>query len=135
MLYKAYQDFEEQGVFDEKLEELYREGKQHVSIPSLISIKYLDQWLVIKNWRPPVSTSQASLSTTIAGVSAPRPFVPSSFGSNSATPIQSPYSPTLYPTSQPTPPIHAINPFSNNTLPPHRFANFSPYQQQWRNRR
>lgn len=30
MLYKAYQDFEGRGEFDEKLDELYREGKQHV---------------------------------------------------------------------------------------------------------
>jgi hypothetical protein len=30
-LYKAYQDFEERGVFDEKLDELYREGRKHVS--------------------------------------------------------------------------------------------------------
>ena len=31
MLYKAYHEFEERGVFDEKLEELYREGRKHVS--------------------------------------------------------------------------------------------------------
>ncbi|KAI0933597.1 hypothetical protein AcW1_005383 [Taiwanofungus camphoratus] len=30
-LYKAYQDFESQGIFDEKLEELYREGRKYVS--------------------------------------------------------------------------------------------------------
>jgi PAB-dependent poly(A)-specific ribonuclease subunit 2 len=30
-LYKAYHDFEEQGVFDQKLEELYKEGRQYVS--------------------------------------------------------------------------------------------------------
>ena len=29
-LYKAYQDFEERGIFDEKLDELYREGRKHV---------------------------------------------------------------------------------------------------------
>lgn len=29
-LYKAYHEFEERGVFDEKLEELYRAGKQNV---------------------------------------------------------------------------------------------------------
>lgn len=30
-LYKAYHQFEEQGVFDAKLEELYKEGRQYVS--------------------------------------------------------------------------------------------------------
>ncbi|KAJ6525112.1 ubiquitin carboxyl-terminal hydrolase-domain-containing protein [Mycena sp. CBHHK59/15] len=30
-LYKAYHDFEEQGIFDQKLEELYKEGRQYVS--------------------------------------------------------------------------------------------------------
>ena len=29
-LYKAYHEFEEQGIFDDKLDELYREGKQYV---------------------------------------------------------------------------------------------------------
>lgn len=29
-LYKAYHEFEENGTFDEKLEELYREGKANV---------------------------------------------------------------------------------------------------------
>ncbi|KAG9318200.1 ubiquitin carboxyl-terminal hydrolase-domain-containing protein [Chiua virens] len=37
-LYKAYHEFEERGVFDEKLEELYRAGKQH-------------------NWKPPTVNS------------------------------------------------------------------------------
>jgi len=37
-LYKAYHEFEENGVFDEKLEELYREGK-------------------VNNWKPPASVS------------------------------------------------------------------------------
>lgn len=32
-LYKAYYEFEENGTFDEKLEELYREGKANVCLP------------------------------------------------------------------------------------------------------
>jgi PAB-dependent poly(A)-specific ribonuclease subunit 2 len=31
MLYKAYQEFEEINIFDQKLEELYRAGRQYVS--------------------------------------------------------------------------------------------------------
>lgn len=31
LLYKAYLEFEKQGIFDQKLEELYREGKGVVS--------------------------------------------------------------------------------------------------------
>lgn len=34
-LYKAYHEFEGQGTFDQKLEELYREGRQYVSHPVL----------------------------------------------------------------------------------------------------
>lgn len=30
MLYHAYQEFEDQGVFDQKLEEVYKEGRQFV---------------------------------------------------------------------------------------------------------
>lgn len=29
-LYKAYHDFEDQGIFDQKLEELYKEGRLYV---------------------------------------------------------------------------------------------------------
>ena len=32
-LYKTYYEFEEDGTFDEKLEELYREGKANVCLP------------------------------------------------------------------------------------------------------
>jgi PAB-dependent poly(A)-specific ribonuclease subunit 2 len=32
-LYKAYQEMEERGEFDQKLEELYKEGRQYVSPP------------------------------------------------------------------------------------------------------
>ncbi|THH04450.1 hypothetical protein EW146_g10172 [Bondarzewia mesenterica] len=37
MLYKAYHEFEEQGIFDQKLEELYREGRKHQWKPPPIS--------------------------------------------------------------------------------------------------
>jgi len=32
-LFKAFQDLEDQGKFDEKLDELYKEGRQFVKIP------------------------------------------------------------------------------------------------------
>ena len=32
LLLKAFHEYEEKGIWDEKLEELYREGKQYVSI-------------------------------------------------------------------------------------------------------
>lgn len=36
-LYKAFTTFEEQGTFDQKLEEIYKEGKQYVcSIPRIL---------------------------------------------------------------------------------------------------
>ena len=31
-LYKAYQQFESEGTFDDKLDEIYKEGKQYVSV-------------------------------------------------------------------------------------------------------
>jgi PAB-dependent poly(A)-specific ribonuclease subunit 2 len=34
MLYKAYREFEEQGILDKQLEELYKQGKQFVRGPS-----------------------------------------------------------------------------------------------------
>jgi len=51
MLYEAYQGFEEQGIFDEKLDELYREGRKH-------------------NWKPPAA---APLRTETASPAVPPP--------------------------------------------------------------
>lgn len=36
-LYKAYQEFEEQGIFDQKLEEIYKEGKLVVRVVLVFS--------------------------------------------------------------------------------------------------
>lgn len=60
-LYKAFQEFEERGVFDEKLDELYREGRQY-------------------NWKPPplhdASPSQTPSSSPApaAQIQSPIPF-------------------------------------------------------------
>ena len=36
-LYKAFTTFEEQGIFDQKLDEIYKEGKQYVcSMPRML---------------------------------------------------------------------------------------------------
>lgn len=37
-LYKAYHDFEDQGIFDQKLEELYKEGRLYVGDVLLCSL-------------------------------------------------------------------------------------------------
>jgi len=76
MLYKAYQDFEERGIFDEKLDELYREGRKH-------------------NWKPPApvrtetasppvpppaqAASQPNALPIMRSSISPTPFVPSGF--------------------------------------------------------
>jgi hypothetical protein len=40
MLYTAYQDFDAQGILDEKLDELYREGRKQVGSYSHMSCSY-----------------------------------------------------------------------------------------------
>lgn len=40
MLYTAYQDFDAQGILDEKLDELYREGRKNVGPHSHRSCPY-----------------------------------------------------------------------------------------------
>ena len=40
MLYTAYQDFEAQGILDEKLDELYREGRKQVYLYSRMPCSY-----------------------------------------------------------------------------------------------
>jgi hypothetical protein len=76
MLYKAYEDLEERGVVDEKLDELYREGRKH-------------------NWKPPgplrtepastvipppeQSATQPNALPIMRSSMTPAPFVPSGF--------------------------------------------------------
>ncbi|KAF8479133.1 PAB-dependent poly-A-specific ribonuclease subunit PAN2 [Russula ochroleuca] len=76
MLYTAYEDFEAQGILDEKLDELYREGRKH-------------------NWKPPPPLRTESASPPVPPPSqaasqpnalpimrssmTPAPFVPSGF--------------------------------------------------------
>lgn len=48
LLYKAYHEFEEQGIFDQKLEELYKAGRQHVS--------YISNHILRVIWRWPIRT-------------------------------------------------------------------------------
>lgn len=76
MLYKTYEDLEEQGIVDEKLDELYREGRKH-------------------NWKPPTplktepaspavpppaqAATQPNALPIMRSSMTPAPFVPSGF--------------------------------------------------------
>ncbi|KAG1718919.1 PAB-dependent poly-A-specific ribonuclease subunit PAN2, partial [Suillus occidentalis] len=80
-LYKAYHDFEERGVFDEKLEELYREGKQY-------------------NWKPPPQTG-ARLSTTRSPVPAAQASPVAQFPMTSQNFARSPFNAVNFPISNP----------------------------------
>ena len=71
LLFRAFQEYEEKGIWDEKLEELYREGKQHVSIFFLIS-KYLFflSGMLFKGWKPP-GLPQSPTPTPLQSVQTP----------------------------------------------------------------
>ncbi|TDL27635.1 hypothetical protein BD410DRAFT_782767 [Rickenella mellea] len=71
MLYKAFQEFESQGIFDEKLDELYREGKQY-------------------NWKPPPAPGSSSPPTS----NTPQPPSIPPFGFQGHA-LQTPY-PTMF---------------------------------------
>jgi len=58
-LYKAYQEMEEQGTFDAKLEELYRAGREHVRLLLPIFLGGIKCSLRMQNWKPP-SVTKAS---------------------------------------------------------------------------
>lgn len=58
MLYKAYHEFEEQNIFDEKLEELYREGRRYVCLLS-----------------PPPSCTFAHFDLRVCRISSPLPLL------------------------------------------------------------
>jgi PAB-dependent poly(A)-specific ribonuclease subunit 2 len=56
-LYKAYHDFEGQGIFDQKLEELYKEGRLYVGgVFTIIPLSFLTLWQNFKPPPPPEST-------------------------------------------------------------------------------
>jgi PAB-dependent poly(A)-specific ribonuclease subunit 2 len=92
MLYTAYQDFEARGILDEKLDELYREGRKHVgSTPTGRALTTHS----LQNWKPPAPVRTESASPTVPPPSqaasqpnalpvmrssmTPSPFVPSGF--------------------------------------------------------
>jgi hypothetical protein len=99
-LYKAYHEMEEKGIFDQKWEELYKEGRQYVSYTRI----YL-HWLCCdnlkQNWRPPpeavqtagedvqvvVTPLQQLGMQTISGFN-PRTYSPSPFITNFFQPSQ-----------------------------------------------
>ncbi len=47
-LYKAYQEFESKGVFDQKLEEIYKEGKQYVCLSSIPRYQVLTGYIELQ---------------------------------------------------------------------------------------
>lgn len=53
LLYKAYHEFEEQGTFDQKLEELYKAGKQFVSTIFSAFDRDTSVLIALQNWKPP----------------------------------------------------------------------------------
>lgn len=74
-LYKTFLDLESDDIFDDKLEELYKEGKQYVSV-------FISSWLGIvshacneQNFKPPPppgqTYSQGSTASSGSGVATP----------------------------------------------------------------
>ena len=92
MLYKAYEDLEEQGIVDEKLDELYREGRKHVRLHFYNARPAVD---IMQNWKPPgllrtepassaipppeQSATQPNALPIMRSSMTPAPFVPSGF--------------------------------------------------------
>jgi len=108
-LYKAYHRFEEEGSFDQKLDELYRDGKKH-------------------NWRPPTSVAPSKSLTPSSSSTGSSPPL-SQFGMMQAGMLQSPFS--LTPSPSPFPTVHSAPPGSSFFTPsPSHFG-----QQSWRNHR
>lgn len=118
MLYKAYQDFEGRGEFDEKLDELYREGKQHVRIAQSFLRTYTDGQIQLQNWKPPSAKDASSPAPSTVAQASAMPL-----GMLSGNMTQTTYNQSVYPTS------HTTTPLPNAFVPG---ANpFAQYQQQW----
>ena len=75
MLYKAYHEFEEKGIFDQKLEELYKAGRQHVKHD--LVCRYLSTYVGTQNWKPPQPEGTAPLIPQPRGsTDSPAPRLP-----------------------------------------------------------
>lgn len=108
-LYKAFQQFEEEGTLDQKLEEIYREGKQYVCVVILEIFSLIHDTALYQNYKPPASV--ASLTSTqqhdhVAPAAiqlvAPRAAIPQLFNSVMYMPNQT--IPVLNLYGQPPPP-------------------------------
>lgn len=122
-LYKAYHEFETEGTFDQKLEELYKDGKQYVSVllasDTMILTKRSQQNFKPPSASPPPSTSQPAAHSLTSGVTPHFAMTPGQLLQAAFTPAQ----------------------FQMNTAPP-AFFNFpntytssrGSHSQQWRNR-
>ena len=74
MLYKAYQEFEEMNIFDQKLEDLYRAGRQYVSATQVQ--RSLAQF-ACQNWKPPPPDgATSSTPQPHQGNESPAPHLP-----------------------------------------------------------
>ncbi len=92
VLYKAYEDLEEQGIVDEKLGELYRKGRKHVRFHLYAHDLSVH---IVQNWKPPAPPKTEPASPTVPPPAQtatqpnalpimrssmiPAPFVPSGF--------------------------------------------------------
>jgi PAB-dependent poly(A)-specific ribonuclease subunit 2 len=74
LLYKAYQELEEQRAFDDKLEELYRVGREHVR--ALTSDGLLSTQLRVQNWKPPSATKASPPQMHASPQLSYQPFFP-----------------------------------------------------------
>lgn len=72
-LYKAYHEFEERGVFDEKLEELYRAGKRHVRDATHFVFMLIDVCNRIGNHRRRRRRQRPPLRQLLLVTSSPNP--------------------------------------------------------------
>ena len=98
-LYNAFQTFEEQGIFDQKLEELYKEGRQFVSVqPPLIDQHSRES--LRKNFKPPTLPGQQTNSVVLEHAPSPLPLQPAQYFSQS-TPIFNPYLVQVYSNTRP----------------------------------
>ncbi|KAF8590468.1 hypothetical protein K439DRAFT_1329688 [Ramaria rubella] len=124
MLYKAYHEFEGQGIFDEKLEELYREGRRY-------------------NFKPPPAADTVSPTSPPPPFGSP-PYIPGTSPfqvnpSNTFNFLQSQYGsiPRNYPTdhSATPPPPFLSPPYQSGFHHHHQQQQHPQHQQSWRSHR
>ena len=133
-LYKVHLQLEEEGSFDSKLEEVYREGRQYVRLP-VRNFRRCDPYHFpfLQNFKPPaVPGAQTSTPTPGSGTASPMPHAQLGISRGGFLPQVAQFGGGHFPLNAlGTPPFFPLQP--GNGMGPNHHPHRGFMQPNWRN--